>query len=130
MYADCLINLNESEKAVELINSLDEDLLKNNDIQKILKRINLIKKQNLGPSVEELLKKLSESPKNIDLIIKISEAYFAENKFNESFGILLDNFPTNKEVIKKKMLHFFDVLGFENESVIMFRKKLASAMFA
>jgi thioredoxin-like negative regulator of GroEL len=43
---------------------------------------------------------------------------------------LLNYYPKNKEKIKTKILNYFDVLGFEHETVILYRKKLSSIMFA
>ena len=54
---------------------------------------------------------------------------FANNNFENSFEILLKNYPKNKEKIKSKMLNYFDVLGFEHKSTVEYRKKLSSIMF-
>ena len=129
-YAECLISLKELESANDLLESLDEELLKNDNIQKIVKRINLINKKNIGPSIDELKEELSKSPQSIEIVFKISEIYFANNNFDDAFEILLKHYPKNKELVKKKLLNFFDVLGFENESVILYRKKLSSMMFS
>ena len=130
LYADCLISMNEVKDANELLKSLDEDLLKNDDIQKVLKRITMVNKKNTGPSIDELKSELSKSPQNIKIVLKIAETYFANNKFDDAFEILLEYYPKNNEVVKKKLLNFFDVLGFKHESVILYRKKLSSMMFS
>ena len=36
----------------------------------------------------------------------------------------------NKEKVKSKMLSYFDVLGFQHESTILYRKKLSSIIFS
>lgn len=130
LYADCLISMNEADTANQLLKSLDEEMLKNNDIQKILNRIELIKKKNTGPSIDELRDELSKSPKNLEIVFKIAETYFANNSFNDSFDILLLYYPKNKKLVKEKLLDFFDVLGFKHESVVLYRKKLSSIMFS
>lgn len=129
-YADCLISMNEVESANELINSLDEELLKNDEIIKILKRIELINQKKSGPSIEELKNELSKSPQKLEVVFKIAETYFALNQFDDAFEILLEYYPKNKQLVKEKLLSFFDVLGFNNESVILYRKKLSSIMFS
>ena len=86
-YAECLIGLKELESANDLLESLDEELLKNDNIQKIIKRINLINKKNIGPSIDELKEELSKSPKSIELVFKISETYFANNNFDDASWI-------------------------------------------
>ena len=130
LYADCLISMGKSETASELLSSLDEKLLKSVEIQKILKRIELINKKNVGPSIDDLKNELSKSPQNINLVMQMAEIYFADNNFDDSFEILLKYYPKNKSVIKEKLLSFFDVLGFKHESVVSYRKKLSSMMFS
>lgn len=130
LYADCLINLGEVDAVNELVKSLDEEILKNKDVKKILNRIDMVNKKNAGPSIEDLYDKLSKSPKNLEIIFKIAETHFANNKFDDAFEILLKYYPKNKLIVKEKLLNFFDVLGFKHESVIAYRKKLSSIMFS
>ncbi len=130
LYADCLISMNQAEAASDLINSLDKDIAEKDEVKKILKRIELVNKKNIGPSVDELREQLSKSSNNLELVFKIAETHFANNNFNEAFDILLEYYPKDKNAIKDKMLSFFDVLGFKNESVALYRKKLSSIMFS
>ena len=129
-YADCLISLNEVEAANELLKSLDDELLKNDSIQNILKRLELVNQKYSGPSLDELKDELSKSPENVEIVLKIAENYFANNKFDEAFEMLLKYYPKNKEVVKEKLLSYFDVLGFKHDSVALYRKKLSSMMFS
>lgn len=130
LYAECLINLNKIEAVEELLNSIDDNLLENEEIKKILKRVKIIKKNNSGPSISELEMKLDKSPNNVSVILEIAEVHFANNKFDEAFELLLKHYPNNKAQIKEKILNYFDVLGFKHESVINYRKKLSSIMFS
>ena len=130
LYADCLVSMNEADAANQLLKSLDEEMLKNNDVQKVLKRIDLVNKKNTGPSIDELKNNLSKSPENLEIVFKIAETYFASNNFVDSFDILLSYYPKNKNLVKEKLLSFFDVLGFKHESVVLYRKKLSSIMFS
>lgn len=129
-YAECLIYMNELEAVDELLKSLDDDLLENDNVKKIIKRIEIVRKKNSGPSINELEVKLSNSPNDLELVLKISDTYFANNKFNEAFEILIKYYPKNKGMFKEKLLSFFDVLGFKHESVVLYRKKLSSVMFS
>ena len=130
LYAECLFGLNEVEEAEEVLSSLDEQLLQNKEIKKVLKRLEIIKKNNNSPSIKSLESELSKSPNNIKLVLEIAEAYFANNKFNETFEILLKYYPKHKTIVKEKILNYFDVLGFKHESVITYRKKLSGIMFS
>ena len=42
----------------------------------------------------------------------------------EAFEILFKNFSKNKEVKQKKILEFFEALGYKNELTLFYRKKL------
>ena len=130
LYLESLIGLNATDSADEFLNSLDEEILKNNEIKKIQQRLVLIKQKNKGPTVDELLNSLNESPKNLDIVFEIADTYFASNKFEDSFEILLKYYPKNKEKIKPKILNYFDVLGFDHDSTVLYRKKLSSIMFS
>ena len=44
--------------------------------------------------------------------------------------MLINYYPKNKERVREKMLGYFDVLGFEHEATILYRKKLSSIMFS
>tara|TARA_Y100001970_G_scaffold87544_1_gene110524 strand:- start:23006 stop:23869 length:864 start_codon:yes stop_codon:yes gene_type:complete len=130
LYLEALVGLNEITEADEFLASLNEELVKDTAISKVIKKIELIKKANKEPSIEELSEKLAEDPNNIDLIFRIADLYFAKNEFDLSFETLLEHYPKNKDRVKSKILSFFEVLGFEHESSILYRKKLSSIMFS
>ena len=130
MYLESLVGLNEISLAEDFLNSLSNDVIKNKKIKKIKDRILLIKNTKNGPSLEKLKEDLESSPNNLDIVFKITEIHFANNNYDNCFDTLLNYYPKNKERIKTKMLSYFDVLGFEHESTILYRKKLSSIMFS
>ena len=130
MYLESLIALNEINLAEDFLNSLNSEVVKTKKVKKIKDRVLLIKNTDEGPSLEKLKQDLESSPDNLDIVFKITDTHFANNNFDSCFDMLLNYYPKNKEKIKTKMLVYFDVLGFEHESTIMYRKKLSSIMFA
>ena len=130
LYLECLIETVDEKEVEEFINSLEQNLKKDNEIKKIIKRINLIKNNKSGPSIEELIERLKNSPSDTSIIIELSDKYFAYKNYDDAFKILLENYPNNKEKIKKKILDFFEVLGQSNEKTILYRKKLSSILFS
>jgi len=130
MYLESLIALNELSLAEDFLNSLNNEVVKIEKVKKIKDRVLLIKNTNKGPSVEKLTKDLESAPNNFDILFKITDAHFANNNFDKCFDVLLSYYPKNKEKIKTKMLGYFDVLGFDHESTILYRKKLSSIMFS
>jgi len=130
MYLESLIGLNEISLAENFLKSLSDEVAKTKKLKKIKDRILLIKNTDKGPSLEKLKEELENTPNNLDIVFKITDAYFANNYFDRCFDMLLNYYPKNKEKIKTKMLDYFDVLGFEHESTILYRKKLSSIIFS
>jgi putative thioredoxin len=130
MYLESLIGLNDISLAEDFLNSLSNKVVKTEKIKKIKNRILLIKNTNKGPSLEKLKQDLESAPNNLNIVFKITDAHFTDNNFDSCFDMLLKYYPKNKEIIKTKMLGYFNVLGFEHESTILYRKKLSSIMFS
>jgi putative thioredoxin len=129
MYLESLIGLNEINLAEDFLNSLNNEVVQIDKVKKIKDRILLIKSADKGPSLEKLTEDLKRAPNNFDILFKITDTHFANNNFDSCFNMLLNYYPKNKEKIKTKMLGYFDVLGFDNETTILYRKKLSSVMF-
>jgi len=129
----CLLQLQKNDDAKEIFNSLDDAILKDEEILKIKKLIDNLDNSNKGESIEELINKLRLDPDNKDLTLEIAEKYFSLNKNEEGFETLLNLYNKdskwNDEIAKKKLLEYFDLLGFNDPNVINARKKLSSMMF-
>ncbi len=130
MYLESLIGLNEISLAEDFLNSLSNEIVKIEKIEKIKNRVLLIKNTDKGPSLEKLKEDLESTPNDLNIVFKITDTHFANNNFDSCFNMLLNYYPKNKEKIKTKMLGYFDVLGFEHESTILYRKKLSTIMFS
>ena len=130
LYLTSLIGLKEFDEAEQFIDSLDEKIKKNIDVQSSIKSLTLAKKNIATPDLEVLIKKLESKPNDINMICDVAEKYFTNNNHNEAFEILIKNYPKNKEKIKNKILEFFNALGNDNEKTIEFRKKFSQIMFS
>ena len=102
MYLESLIGLNDISLAENFLNSLSNEVLKTKKVKKIKDRILLIKNTEKGPSLERLKQDLESAPKNLDIVFKITDTYFANNNFDSCFDMLLKYYPKNKERIKTK----------------------------
>ena len=89
-YLECLIQLNQFEEVDEFIKSLENELLEEKDIKKVIKKFEIIKKNQSGPSIDELLKKLDENPEDIELVVEIADKYFSLQEYESSMNILLE----------------------------------------
>ena len=128
----CLMQLHKYDDAKEIFESLDDEILKNEEIIKIQKLLNGLDAAG-GASIEDLKLKLSSDVNNLDLRFELAEAYLsnndAENGFNELLEIFKANSKWNDEAAKKKLLEFFDLLGPTDPNVLNARRKLSSLMF-
>ena len=115
------------------MNSLDETILNDPEIIKIKKFLeNLDKEDDLSSSVD-IENKLKADPNNKDLRFEYSKKLLQSNEIEKGFTELLllfnDDPKWNEEAAKKKLLEYFDMLGFNDPNVIEARKKLSSLMF-
>ena len=129
----CLMQLNRYQDASEILESLDEKTAEDQEIQKIKKLIENINSSSEGNTIEELKLILSDEPANHNIRFELAEKYFSNNQPFESFRELLNIFEVdskwNDGASKKKLLEYFDLLGFGDPNVIEARKKLSSLMF-
>ena len=130
LYLECLIELRQFEEVNEFIESLEKEIQDREDIKQIIKKMNIIRNNLSGPSIEELINKLEKNPRNIDLVIEISDKHFSMQNYESSMEILLSNYLINREKIKEKMVEFFGVLGHNNEYTVKYRKKLSQIIFS
>ena len=130
LYLECLIELKQFDELETFLESLEEEILKKNEIKQIIKKTEILKKNISGPDIESLLIKLEEKPDDINLVLEIADKYFSMQDYENSMSLLLKFYPKNKEKIKKKMLEFFEVLGNSNEHTFNYRKKLSQIMFS
>ncbi len=129
-YLDCLIELKQFEEVDTFIQSLEKDMRDTEEIKQIIKKMEIIKNNESGPNIEELIDRLNKKPNDIDLIIEVADKYFSIQNYENSLDLLLKNYPKNREKIKNKMVEFFGVLGNSDEYTIKYRKKLSQVMFS
>ena len=130
LYIETLAELKKFDEAELFYKSLDEDTVKNQLVVSAYQKLLIKIKNNNGPSLESLKNELQKNPKDIKKILNLADKYFAENKLDECFELLLDKYTSNKENIKNKMLDFFEILGNENDKTREYRKKLSSILFS
>ena len=129
----CLIQLKRFNDANEMFDSFDEKILENDEIIKIKKLLETTSKEDDEILDEKLIQEVNDDPKNMDLRFNLAINYLSlsetEKGFNELLKIFEQNPNWNEEAAKKKLLEFFDLLGFNDPNVVEARKKLSSMMF-
>tara|TARA_B100001093_G_scaffold304730_1_gene290647 strand:- start:13622 stop:14488 length:867 start_codon:yes stop_codon:yes gene_type:complete len=128
----CLLQLKKYNDAKEMVASLDEKTLEDEDVIKVLKLLDNIVGNDLD-NFDDLKMKLNNDPSNKKIRFELAEKYLAANETKAGFDELLfmyDKDPKwNDESAKKKLLEYFDLLGFNDLNVLEARKKLSSLMF-
>tara|TARA_A100001011_G_scaffold161222_1_gene169589 strand:- start:3867 stop:4736 length:870 start_codon:yes stop_codon:yes gene_type:complete len=128
-----LIQLKRFDDADEMFNSFDEKILQDENIMKIKKLLNNSNTKVSEKLNDKLIEEVNANPKNMELRYKLANSYLSSNETEKGFKellILFEQNPSwNDEAAKKKLLEFFDLLGFNDPNVIEARRKLSSIMF-
>lgn len=128
----CLVQLKKYDDAKEMMDSLDDETLKNEEIIKINKLLTNLDKDE-GGDIEELKLLVANDPNNKEKRFDLAEKYLSSSEtelgFNELLIIFEKDSKWNDEAAKKKLLEYFDLLGFNDPNVLEARKKLSSLMF-
>jgi len=128
----CLVQLKKYDDAKEMMESLDDETLKNEEIAKINKLLSNIGNDGEG-DLEELKSLVSNEPNNKEKRYELAEKYLSSNEVELGFRELLiiyeQDSKWNDEAAKKKLLEYFDMLGFTDPNVISARKQLSTLMF-
>ena len=128
----CLTQMKKNYDAREVMESLDDETLKHEEILKIKKLLDGLDDDG-GIDLSELKSQILNDPENTYLKFKLAEKYLSSNETEMGFNELLKIFEKNPkwkdEAAKKKLLEYFDLLGFNDPNVMEARKKLSSMMF-
>jgi putative thioredoxin len=128
----CLVQLKKYDDAKEMMESLDDQTLKDEEILKIKKLLSNLETDEDG-DIEELKLLVTNDPNNKEKRFELAEKYLSLNEtelgFNELLIIFEKDPKWNDEAAKKKLLEFFDLLGFNDPNVLEARKRLSSLMF-
>ena len=129
LYLECLLALRQFDEIDDFLSSLDEETRLDKEVVKITKKINIVKESKNSESLDVLVNKFNENPANTDVLLEICEAYFSDEEYEKAFSLLLDNYYKNKDIVKKKLLEFFEALGNDHDATKTYRKKLSSLIF-
>ena len=130
LYLECLLAQKEFKEIDDFVSSLDEEMKKNQEINKIIKKIKIVKDSKDSDSIEILLEKHDNDPKNVKILLNVAEYYFSSEEYEKAFPFLLNNYSIDKERVKKKLVYFFEALGNDHQATKTYRKQLSSLLFS
>ena len=129
----CLTQLKKFDDTKELLESLDDETLNNPEINKVKKLIESLNNNVNETIIDNLSNQIKQNPNDKNLRLELSMELLQSNQIKKGFDellILFDQDPKwNDEVAKKKLLEYFDMLGFNDPNVIEARKQLSRIMF-
>ena len=129
----CLLQLKRFDEAKEMFETFDDSILKNEDVLKIKKLLDKTTVKQSDYSSEQVFDEVIKKPQDKNLRFKLAESYLSENETQKGFDELLILFEQdsnwNDGAAKKKLLEYFDLLGFNDPNVINARKRLSTMMF-
>ncbi|MDC0862035.1 thioredoxin [Alphaproteobacteria bacterium] len=130
----CHYQLGNINDALELYESLTDEIVADEEIIKLKKILDSSNNEVVDVNVLASLNKFVEdNPKNKEKRFELSNILLANQEIEKGFNHLLIIFEQDSKwqdgAAKKKLLEFFDVLGFNDSNVVMARKKLSSIMF-
>lgn len=128
----CLVQLKKYDDAREMMASLDDETLEKEEILKINKLLTGLDELD-EKDIDELKSFVADNPDNKEKRFELAEKYLSSNETEQGFNELLIIFEKdpkwNDEAAKKKLLEYFDLLGFNDPNVLEARKKLSTLMF-
>ena len=129
----CFIQLQKFNEAKEILDSLDENIQADPEILKINKLLDSYSNNENLSSINDLEKILKQNPNDKNIRFELSIQFLQSNKIEKGFQELLTLFDQdpkwNGEAAKKKLLEYFEMLGFNDPNVVEARKQLSSLMF-
>jgi len=129
----CLTQLRKIEDAKEILSSLDETVLTNPEVIKIKKLLENLNSNDNPNIINDLESQLKQNPDDKKIRLELATQLLNSDQISQGFQELLflfDQDPKwNEEAAKKKLLEYFDLLGFNDPNVMEARKKLSSLMF-
>ena len=128
-----LLQMKKLAEAREIIESLDDNIINDEEISKTIKLIENFTDENGQDKILKLEEQVKTNPDKhelrFDLAVELLKTNNAQKGFEELLTIFDKNPKWNDEAAKKKLLEYFDLLGFNDPNVVNARKKLSSLMF-
>ena len=128
-----LLQMKKLAEAREIIESLDDNLINDEEISKTIKLFENFTGDNSQDKILKLEEQVKTNPDEheirFDLASELLKTNNTQRGFEELLMIFDKNPKWNDEAAKKKLLEYFDLLGFNDPNVMNARKKLSSLMF-
>ena len=133
-YGKCLIKLDRTTEVTELLDSLEESILKDKNITSLIALNQLAKDNKLAGNPEEFISDVNSDPDNHELRFKLAEALLANNQQEEAIEHLLNIVKKDRkwkeDKARKKIVELLEAFGEDDPLTGLTRLKLSSILFA
>ena len=133
-YGKCLLKLDRNEEVKELLEGLEEDMLKDKNIISLIALSKLEKNNKTAGAPEEYIEEDNINPNNHELRFKLAEAYLASNLRQEGIEQLLIIVKKDRkwedDKARKKIIELLDAFGEDDPITSETRLKLSSIIFS
>ena len=133
-YGKCLLKLERNEEVKELLEGLEEDMLKDKNIISLIALSKLEKNNKTAGAPEEYIEEVNINPNNHELRFKLAEAYLASNLRQEGIEQLLIIVKKDRkwedDKARKKIIELLNAFGEDDPITSETRLKLSSIIFS
>lgn len=132
-HARVLIELNRDQEAREILDELNKRGYLEPDAQALVAQLEVRSQVEETGGVSEAKKALEANPSDLNLQLKLAEAYGADSRFEEACHLLLEIVKTDRSGVgvpaKEAMVGLLTVMGPKSKLASDFRRKLATAFY-
>ena len=133
-YGKCLLKLDRNEEVKELLEGLEENMLNDKNIIRLIALSKLEKNNKTAGAPEEYIEEVNINPNNHELRFKLAEAYLASNLRQEGIEQLLIIVKKDRkwedDKARKKIIELLDAFGEDDPITSETRLKLSSIIFS
>jgi len=131
----CLVAFGEHDEAQEVLDQLDEDMLKKSVIQDVMAALKVaIKGAEVVSETGDLESAVQSDPANLQARQDLAVALFASGRQSEAMYHLLESIKMDpswqENAARTQLIEFFTALGQTHPDVIKARRKLSSYLFS
>ena len=132
--AKVMIAAGQIQEAEDFISGVPDKIAGEEQFQAVKKSLEIAKNAPQAAEIANLEQEVSKDPKNHAARFDLSEAYFAQGRHEEAAEALLEILKIDPqwedEKARKKLLEYFEVLGFTHPVSLKGRRKLSSLLFS
>ena len=123
----------DRDSALALLDSLSDEENKKDKVVKLRAEIEMAKQLENAPALEEIERRLSDDPKDLEALLQKSRHLSASADYDEAMECLLKIMTVDRQfeddLGRTSLISLFDLLGGEHPSVQKYRRKMFTLLY-